>query len=68
MKKEIGRMFEERKLNVLGLRETKMIGEGESSFREIRELKSGTGRRGRERRYLPILLSGHAWRCVKEVR
>ena len=41
----IGSMFEEYKLDILGLSETKLRGEGALSFGGVRGFKSGAGRR-----------------------
>ena len=54
-KKEMGSLFEEKKLNVFGLSEPNLIGKGEINFEEVRVFKSGVGRKGRQREGVTVL-------------
>ena len=64
---EIGSMFDECKLDILGLSESKLRGEGELSFGGVRCFKSGVGRRtARER--VAVLMNECVWLCVREIR
>ena len=65
---EIGCMFEECQLDILGLSQTKMRGEGEMSFRGVRGVKSVVGRRENAREGVAVLMNEHIWMCVHEIR
>ena len=60
---EIGRVFVERKMDVLGLCETKMKGKGEAEFGEVKGRISGV-ERGRAREGVALLLSERMRRRV----
>ena len=59
---EIGRMFEECKLDVLGLSKTKLRGEGEMSFGVV-----GVGGKGNAREGVAVLMNERIWMCVNEI-
>ena len=59
-------MFEECKLDILGLNETKLRGEGELSFGGVRGFKSGVGRRGNAREGVAVLMNERVWMCVRK--
>ena len=61
----IGRMFTERKLDVLALSETKMKGKGECEFGSVRGRLSGVAR-GRAREGVALLLSAEVLKCAVE--
>ena len=65
---EIGSMFEEWRLDILSLSETKLTGEEELSFGGVRGFKSEVGRKGNMREGVAILLNECVWICVKEIR
>ena len=62
---EIGSLFEERKLDVLALSETKMKGKGESVFGAVKGRISGV-MNGRAREGVGMLLSERVMACVVE--
>ena len=62
---EIGSLFEERKLDVLALSETKMKGKGESVFGAVKGRISGV-MNGRAREGVGLLLSERLMACVVE--
>ena len=61
----IGRMFAERKYDVLALSETKMKGKGECQFGCVSGRRSGVDR-GRAREGVAILVSARVLQCVQE--
>ena len=65
---EIGNMFEECKLDILGLSETNFREEGEFNFGGVRGFKTGVGRRGNAREGVEILMNERVWMCVREIR
>ena len=62
---EIGSLFEDRKLDVLALSETKMKGKGESVFGAMKGRISGV-MNGRAREGVGLLLSERLMACVVE--
>ena len=62
---EIGSLFEDRKLDVLALSETKMKGKGESVFGAVKGRISGV-MNGRAREGVGLLLSERLMTCVVE--
>lgn len=62
---EIGSLFEKRKFDVLGLSETKMKGQGESMFGDVKGRISGV-MNGRAREGVGMLLSDRVLECVVE--
>ena len=65
---EIGIIFEECKLDILGLSETKLRGEGELSFVDVSGFKSGVGRSGNSREGVAVLMNERVWMCVREIK
>ena len=62
---EIGELFERRKLDVLALSETKMKGQGESMFGNVKGRISGIVN-GRAKEGVALLLSDRMNECVTE--
>ena len=61
-------MFEEIKLDVLGLSKARMRGEGEISYEKIREYNLRVRQRGIAIESVTVLLSKYIWRFMKEIR
>ena len=61
-------MFEECKLDILGLSETNLRGQGELGFGGVRGFKSGVGRTGNAREGVSVLMNERVWLCVREIR
>ena len=59
-------MFEERKIDVLALCETKVKGQGVREWEGQRVIVSGVAERCRAREGVAIMVSGRLWGQVKE--
>lgn len=69
MKKvEVGMMFQERKLDILGVTETKLKGKKEVEFGEFKGVVSGVNERVRAREGVGIVMRKEVWEKVREWR
>ena len=65
---EIGSMFEDCKLDILGLSEIKLREEEELNFGGVGGFRFGVGRRGKARDGVVVLMNKRVWMCVREIR
>jgi len=65
-KLEIGEICNDKKLDLLGLTETKLKGKGEIEFGDFKGVFSGVSERVRAREGVAIVLSQRWWECMRE--
>ena len=65
---EIGSVFVECKLDILGLSEKKLRGEGELSFGGVKGFKSRVGRRSIAREGVAVMMNQSVLMRVREIR
>ena len=63
---EVGKMCQDRKIDLVGLTETKLKGKGEINFGKFKGMYAGVSERVRARKGVAIVMREELWKCVRQ--